>query len=108
MGEVYHRIPDWRHDAACRDENPELFFPIGDTGPSLLQTEEAKLVCQRCPVIYDCLKLALTTDMAGFGVWGGMSENERRELRKDPEEVKKVLATVAIQQHNDEVLLKQG
>jgi hypothetical protein len=46
--------------------------------------------------------------MAGFGVWGGMSENERRELRKDPEEVKKVLATVAIQQHNDEVLLKQG
>ena len=41
---------DWRHDAACRDEDPELFFPIGNTGPALLQIEEAKQVCRRCPV----------------------------------------------------------
>ena len=42
---------DWRHRAACRDEDPELFFPIGNTGPALLQIEEAKAVCRRCPVI---------------------------------------------------------
>ncbi len=39
---------DWRHRAACRDEDPELFFPIGTTGPALLQVEEAKAVCRRC------------------------------------------------------------
>jgi WhiB family redox-sensing transcriptional regulator len=36
---------DWRHKAACLDEDPELFFPIGNTGPALLQIEEAKQVC---------------------------------------------------------------
>ena len=44
------RYMDWRHKAACRDEDPELFFPIGNTGPALMQIEEAKLVCHRCPV----------------------------------------------------------
>ena len=39
------------HDAACRDVDPELFFPIGDTGPALLQIDEAKQVCRRCPAI---------------------------------------------------------
>ncbi|MEE2046582.1 WhiB family transcriptional regulator, partial [Nocardiopsis tropica] len=47
---------DWRHDAACRDEDPELFFPIGNFGPALIQIEEAKAVCQRCPVSSACLK----------------------------------------------------
>ncbi len=42
---------DWRHESACRDEDPELFFPIGNTGPALLQIEEAKAVCRRCDVI---------------------------------------------------------
>ena len=46
---------DWRHRAACRDEDPELFFPIGNTGPALVQIEEAKAVCRRCPVIEPCL-----------------------------------------------------
>ena len=41
---------DWRHRAICRDEDPELFFPIGNTGPALLQIEQAKAVCRRCPV----------------------------------------------------------
>ena len=39
---------DWRHRALCRDEDPELFFPIGTTGPALVQIEQAKAVCQRC------------------------------------------------------------
>ena len=42
---------DWRHLSACRDEDPELFFPIGNTGPALVQIEEAKAVCRRCSVV---------------------------------------------------------
>ena len=41
----------WRDRAACLDEDPELFFPIGNTGPAILQIEEAKAVCRRCEVI---------------------------------------------------------
>ena len=39
---------DWRNRAACLDEDPELFFPIGNTGPAIRQIEEAKTVCRRC------------------------------------------------------------
>lgn len=46
---------DWRHKAACLNEDPELFFPIGNTGPALAQIEEAKKVCQRCEVREECL-----------------------------------------------------
>ena len=42
---------DWRHRAVCRDEDPELFFPIGTSGPALLQVEQAKAVCRRCSVV---------------------------------------------------------
>jgi len=72
---------DWRHRAACRDEDPELFFPIGNTGPALLQIEEAKAVCRRCPVIDDCLQWALDSGQDA-GVWGGTSEDERRALKR--------------------------
>lgn len=71
---------DWRHRAVCRDEDPELFFPIGNSGPAVAQTEEAKAVCRRCPVIEECLAYALETG-ENFGVWGGLGEEERRELR---------------------------
>lgn len=72
---------DWRHDAVCRDENPELFFPAGNTGPALLQIAEAKAVCRRCPVASECLAWALESGQDA-GVWGGMSEDERRALRR--------------------------
>ena len=68
---------DWRHRAACRDEDPELFFPIGTSGPALLQVEQAKAVCRRCSVTDECLQWALETGQDA-GVWGGMSEEERR------------------------------
>ncbi|WP_221355320.1 WhiB family transcriptional regulator [Streptomyces beigongshangae] len=71
--------PD-RPRAACIGEDPELFFPIGDTGPALLQIEEAKAVCRRCPVIESCLQGAL--DRNESGVWGGLSEKERRSLKR--------------------------
>ncbi|GAA4950321.1 hypothetical protein GCM10023205_08700 [Yinghuangia aomiensis] len=72
---------DWRHRAACRDEDPELFFPIGNTGPALLQIEEAKAVCRRCPEMEACLQWALESGQDA-GVWGGMSEDERRALKR--------------------------
>jgi len=67
--------------AACRDEDPELFFPVGNTGPALLQIEDAKQVCRRCEVVDACLRWALETGQDA-GVWGGMSEDERRSMRK--------------------------
>lgn len=74
-------VADWRHRAACRGEDPEAFFPVGSGGPALLQTEDAKDICnQRCPVRDACLLWAL--DHAEFGVYGGMSEDERRDLKQ--------------------------
>jgi len=72
---------DWRHDAECVHEDPELFFPIGNTGPALLQIEDARAVCRRCPAIEACLAWALESGM-GEGVWGGMSEDERRAFKR--------------------------
>ncbi|WP_394427220.1 WhiB family transcriptional regulator [Streptomyces sp. SGAir0957] len=73
---------EWLNEAACRQEDPELFFPIGDTGPALLQIEEAKSACRRrCPVSQQCLQWALETGQE-HGVWGGLSEKERRQLRR--------------------------
>ena len=72
---------DWRHVAACRDEDPELFFPIGTTGPALSQIEEARAICRRCSVVEDCLTWALESGQDA-GVWGGLSEDERRALKR--------------------------
>ena len=72
---------DWRHRAACRDEDPELFFPIGTTGPALHQVDEAKAVCQRCEAVDECLSWALNSDQDA-GVWGGLDEDERRTLKR--------------------------
>jgi WhiB family redox-sensing transcriptional regulator len=72
---------DWRHTAACRDEDPELFFPIGTTGPALMQVEDAKAVCRRCDVAEACLNWALENGQDA-GVWGGLSEDERRALKR--------------------------
>jgi len=68
------------NDGACRHEDPELFFPIGITGPALQQIEAAKRVCGRCDVVAACLDWALRTGQDA-GVWGGLSETERRTLK---------------------------
>src|SRR5260370_31263948 len=73
-------LMDWRHHAACRDEDPELFFPIGNTGPALLQIDEAKQVCRRCAVSEPCLQWALESGHDS-DVWGGRCEDERRALK---------------------------
>ncbi|MFE5889890.1 WhiB family transcriptional regulator [Streptomyces sp. NPDC002285] len=74
-------MDDWRGHGACRHEDPDLFFPIGTSGPTLLQTEQAKAVCRRCSVRKECLRWALEMDQF-IGIWGGKSEAERRALRQ--------------------------
>ncbi|MET9646186.1 WhiB family transcriptional regulator [Streptomyces syringium] len=72
---------DWRHNAVCREEDPDLFFPVGNTSAAVLQAEEAKAVCRRCPVREQCLQWALESGQDA-GVWGGLSEDERRSLKR--------------------------
>ncbi|HUQ40683.1 MAG TPA: WhiB family transcriptional regulator [Acidimicrobiales bacterium] len=74
-------IDDWRGHAACRDTDPDLFFPIGATGSALDQIEAAKAVCRGCEALAPCLEFALATNQES-GVWGATSEDERRKLRK--------------------------
>ena len=71
----------WRRHSACRDTDPDLFFPVGTTGAALVQIDQAKSVCSICPVSNDCLHYALSTNQDS-GIWGGTSEEERRKLRR--------------------------
>jgi WhiB family transcriptional regulator, redox-sensing transcriptional regulator len=75
-------MDDWRGRAACRDENPELFFPIGDGAAAQEQVARAKVVCGRCPVRQQCLDFALSTGQDA-GIWGGLTAAERRLVRRD-------------------------
>lgn len=74
--------PGWRDEAACRDHpEKELWFPIGNTGPALRMINAAKRICESCPVRQDCLTWALDAG-EDAGVWGGLSEDERRNLKR--------------------------
>ena len=66
----------WQADALCAQTDPEAFFP--EKGGS---TREAKKICAQCDVKAQCLEFALSID-ARFGIWGGLSERERRKLKK--------------------------
>ena len=66
----------WQHRALCSQTDPEAFFP--EKGGS---TREAKKVCQTCDVRSECLEYALAHDER-FGIWGGLSERERRKLKR--------------------------
>ena len=72
---------DWRVDAACRDTDPALFFPVGTTGPAVDQIASAKQVCYSCLCKDACLDFALSTNQ-DTGVWGATSEEERRVIRR--------------------------
>ncbi len=67
---------DWQEDALCAQADPEAFFP--EKGGS---TRAAKSICGRCPAKEACLQYALDNDER-HGIWGGLSEPERRELRR--------------------------
>ena len=74
--------PDgWRDHALCRDTDPDLFFPVGTTGQALVTIDQAKVVCSQCAVTQECLDYALDT-YQDSGVWGGLSEEERRAIRR--------------------------
>jgi WhiB family redox-sensing transcriptional regulator len=75
------RHPWWTSAAACRDSDPELFFPEGTTGPASQQAERAKQVCRSCPVRTPCLAFALEGSV-GFGIWGGTTPEERLAMRR--------------------------
>ena len=72
---------EWQFEGACRDADQDLFFhPEGERGPSRLSRElAAKSVCARCPVIAQCAAHALTV-REPYGVWGGMSEDDRESI----------------------------
>lgn len=76
---------NWRLRAACRDEDPELFFPDDDAvdaaalDDAYLQTEAAKTVCRRCPVLEECRTWALVIRPT-TGVFGALTATERRIL----------------------------
>ena len=66
----------WQSDSLCAQTDPEAFFP--EKGGS---TRDAKKICASCEVRTQCLEYALANDER-FGIWGGLSERERRKLRK--------------------------
>jgi WhiB family redox-sensing transcriptional regulator len=67
---------EWQERALCAQTDPEAFFP--EKGGS---TREAKRICQGCEVKDECLESALANDER-FGIWGGLSERERRRLKR--------------------------
>jgi len=66
----------WQADALCAQTDPEAFFP--EKGGS---TRDAKRICASCEVRAECLEYALQNDER-FGIWGGLSERERRKLKR--------------------------
>lgn len=72
---------DWGRRAACTTQDPELFFPVGNAGPALDQIEQARQICQACPVRSPCLEWAIDVGVSD-GIWGGLNEQERLSLRR--------------------------
>lgn len=71
----------WSDFAACKDEDPELFFPVSEFGPGERQTAQAKAVCGICPVREVCLGYALENGL-DHGIFGGTTPDERRKLTR--------------------------
>jgi WhiB family redox-sensing transcriptional regulator len=87
---------DWRVRAACRDENPDQLFVRG------AEQRKARMVCVGCPVRTECLGEALDNRIE-FGVWGGMTERERRALLRRRPDVRnwRELLEAARREHAD-------
>lgn len=66
----------WQDKALCAETDPEAFFPEKGTS-----SRGAKSICAACPVRHECLEYALANDER-FGIWGGLSESERRIVRR--------------------------
>jgi WhiB family redox-sensing transcriptional regulator len=77
MGEVFEVDLSWQDLANCRGANADLFFP--ERGAS---TRTAKSICRACSVRVECLEFAIRNGEK-FGIWGGLSERERRKIRRE-------------------------
>lgn len=77
------RPEHWSRHAVCRELDPAMFFPEGEGGATALIVEEAKGYCRSCPVMHECLEEALDRAEPA-GVWGGLDEDERRNLLRPP------------------------
>lgn len=73
------RADEWRDYAACRAEDPEIFFPEGRKSGGDVRTAQA--ICHGCPVRIECGTTAIK-DGEFWGVWGGMSQNQLRQQRR--------------------------
>ncbi len=78
-------VYDWQYDGACREADPALFFsPESERGPRRHARENAaKMYCQRCPVVDQCLRHALKVKEP-YGVWGGLTTSERAAAEVQP------------------------
>ena len=74
-------LASWMLRGACRDEEPELFFPVGIKGAARIQAEIARAVCRRCAVQAQCLSYAVATRQPD-GIWGGTTTEERDALAR--------------------------
>jgi WhiB family redox-sensing transcriptional regulator len=72
-------LEDWWRAAACRNADPELFFPIAATAASGSDIRRAKQICASCPVTSPCLSYALARRQEQ-GIWGGLTDEERSSL----------------------------
>ena len=72
---------EWRAQAACRREDPELFFPPGRDDVDSEQIAAAKAICASCEVVDACLAFALEHGIRD-GIWGGLTDRERQALRR--------------------------
>jgi WhiB family redox-sensing transcriptional regulator len=80
-----HSDHHWREHALCRRHDPELWWPVGTTGPAVEQAINAKLICRQCPVITDCFIFAMVKPEPE-GIWAATDPEQRRttaaELRE--------------------------
>jgi WhiB family redox-sensing transcriptional regulator len=76
---IDHTVPDWHADGACRGMDANLWFPRA--GESIRLIRLAQSICSACPVQPECLDYAVSS-IEPFGIWGGLTERQRRQLRK--------------------------
>jgi WhiB family redox-sensing transcriptional regulator len=74
-------VMSWLDTAACRDADPELFFPVGTAGPDVVAGLRALAICRRCDVRQQCLAWAIEQQVT-YGIWGGLTEQQRERLAR--------------------------
>lgn len=85
----------WMARAACRYEDPELFFPVSAKSAGAAQAAEARDVCLACPVIEQCRDYALRTRQDA-GIWGGLTEEQRQALHRRKSGVRRSVGATSL------------